>query len=292
MRQVNPDGPLVVAALRWTDLNAHVDPLTGQVDTDPRTSGASDADRCALEHALRIAEAWGGRVLAVTAGPPDADAMLREALAVGAHAALRVDTPDTWHDVASDGSAVAAAIARAVHTRHGLPDLVLCGVHSVDRGTGAVSAFLAHVLGATQALGLLDVQAGAPGEPLRCVRRLDGGYREVLQVSAPAVLSVEPTHVRLRRASLPALLAAREAPIDVVGAGPTRDPRVTVDHAGPYRPRPRVLPPPASDNPRERLLALTGALVERTPPRVVVPENVAAAADELLAFLRQHGYLS
>jgi electron transfer flavoprotein beta subunit len=52
-----------------------------------------------------------------------------------------------------------------------------------------------------------------------------------------------------------------------------------------------VLPAPVGDDPRTRVLALTGALVEREPPRVVTPASAAEAADELLGFLRQHGYL-
>jgi electron transfer flavoprotein beta subunit len=39
------------------------------------------------------------------------------------------------------------------------------------------------------------------------------------------------------------------------------------------------------------VLALTGALTERTPPRVVRPASAADAADELLDFLRKHGFL-
>ena len=40
-----------------------------------------------------------------------------------------------------------------------------------------------------------------------------------------------------------------------------------------------------------RLLALTGALATRTPPRVLTPPTPAAAADALVAHLREHGYL-
>jgi electron transfer flavoprotein beta subunit len=40
----------------------------------------------------------------------------------------------------------------------------------------------------------------------------------------------------------------------------------------------------------ERLLALTGALAAPDPPRVVGPVDAAIAADELLEYLRRHGY--
>jgi electron transfer flavoprotein beta subunit len=52
-----------------------------------------------------------------------------------------------------------------------------------------------------------------------------------------------------------------------------------------------VLPPPEGEDPRLRLLALTGALVAHDPPTVVQPADAAEAADVLLAFLVRHGYL-
>jgi electron transfer flavoprotein beta subunit len=50
-----------------------------------------------------------------------------------------------------------------------------------------------------------------------------------------------------------------------------------------------VAPPEGST--RERLLALTGALVSHDPPRLVGPVDADGAVDELLDFLSRHGYL-
>jgi len=180
----------------------------------------------------------------------------------------------------------------------GRPDLVLCGDRSVDRGTGALPAYLAHELGASQALGLValteaDTRDDRPA--LLVDRRLDGGWRERLRVVLPAVCSVEGAGVRLRRAPLAGALAAADRPVPVdrslaVAAAPGSGP----SHVGaprPYRPRTRVLPAPHDADPRLRLLALTGALVAHDPPAVVHPDDAAEAADVLLAFLVRHGYL-
>ncbi len=40
----------------------------------------------------------------------------------------------------------------------------------------------------------------------------------------------------------------------------------------------------------DRLLALTGALLERTPPVPVRPGSPAEAVDVLLGYLSRHGY--
>jgi electron transfer flavoprotein beta subunit len=128
------------------------------------------------------------------------------------------------------------------------------------------------------------------GEDLIAERRLDYGRRERMRVPLPAVCSVEGAGVRLRRASLPASLAAAGATIPLAEV-PVAASRVRVVRARPARPRPRHLPSPTG-SPRERLLALTGALLSHEPPVVVGPVGAAEAADELLDFLVRHGYLS
>ena len=196
--------------MKWVDRRPEVDPLTGAVHTDTRTSGPSDADEAALEWALRIGEAWSLEVVAVTAGPPVADSMLRDAVAAGAARAVRVDV-----DLLASSEDVAAALALA------LPDqvsVVVCGAWSIDRGSGSVPAYLAGRLDAAQALGLVKLSfADSTPRGLDAERRLDRGRRERLRVPVPAVVSVEGGSVRLRRAPLDGVLAARATEIDVRG---------------------------------------------------------------------------
>ena len=59
--------------------------------------------------------------------------------------------------------------------------------------------------------------------------------------------------------------------------------------ARPYRPRATKLPVPPKCGPRLRLIRLTGAHKECEPPRIVVTEDPAEAADELLGYLRYTG---
>jgi electron transfer flavoprotein beta subunit len=216
----------------------------------------------------------------VSVGGPGADAGLRAALAAGATRAVRVDTSG---ELTSE--AVAAALASVVDGS----TWVLCGDASADRGSGAVPAFLAAELDVAQALGLVDVAvtAATDGQPLDVTRRLDGGRREVLAVAAPAVLSVEGAVARLRRASLPAELAARTAPIEVV-PGPVGAEEHLADVA-PYRPRPRVVSAP-SGSALTRILQLTDAVTPTVPSRELVTLAPDAAAELILTTLREWGY--
>jgi len=174
---------VIVAALGWSWLDAEVDPLTGAVSASPRDRGAGRSDLAALEHALRLAERWQAQVVAATVGPGEADAMLRDALAAGATEALRVEpasrTPAPRPALLVGGQDAAAALATVLIQRYGVPDLVLCGDRSADRGTGSFPAFLAGALDAAQALGVVRIEPTDDGK-LRVHRRLDGGRREVL----------------------------------------------------------------------------------------------------------------
>jgi len=286
---------VIVAALGWSWLSAEVDPLTGSVGADPRDRGPSRSELAALEHALRLAQRWDALVVAATVGPAEADSMLRDALAVGAAEVLRVESAGGAAGpqpagLVGGGQDSAAALAAALRQRYGVPDLVLCGDRSADRGTGSFPAFLAAALNAAQVLGVVRMEP-EDGGLLRVHRRLDGGRREVLLVRRPAVVSVEAAGVRLRRAGLPASLASGRAAIPVARAPAAAARRIRVLGAHPYRPRPRELAAPSGTALR-RTLELTGALVERTPPTVLGPLSPGQAADELLGYLRRHGYLT
>jgi electron transfer flavoprotein beta subunit len=277
---------VVAVALKCVDLRPEVDPLAGTVRHDRRNSGFSLADAAALEWALRLGEAWRLPVAAITAGPPEAEIVLREAAAVGARQLVRVP---------AEAGAPSESVARALASRLRIAVVVCCGDYSADRGSGSVPAFLAGHLDAAQALGLTGLVSGERGD-LVAQRRLDGGRRERLRLTAPAVISVEPGAARLRRASLSGLMSARQAVIETAEdeaarPGPAASRRgVHVLRTVPYRPRPKTLPSPPGASPRDRLQALTGALSERTPPRVVraSPEE---AADELIRYLKDQGYL-
>jgi electron transfer flavoprotein beta subunit len=277
---------LVVALVRCADLRAEVDPLTGAVSRDPRTAALPASDAAALEQALRIAEAWGARVLVLSAGGPECDGPLREALALGCEVRRVVLRQSYVDELAADEQTLAKALVTALGSDR--PDLVVCADRSADRGTGALPAFVAHELGAVQALGLVSL--AVDGSTLLAERRLDQGRREQIRVPLPAVCSVEAAGVRLRRAALPASLAAAGAAVPAVEAAVPAS-TVRVLQLRPTRPRPRQMPAP-SGSPRERLLALTGALLSHQPPTVVGPVGAAEAADVLLEFLARHGYLA
>ena len=243
---------------------------------DVPASGLSAADEAAIEMALRHGAALRTSVIAVTVGGQQCDQGLRVAMACGVKTAIRVDAPDEM-----DSVAVAAALSPVVaHSA-----AVWCGDYSSDRGTGSVPAFLAAQLHRQQALGLIGVELT---EPLRVIRRLDGGRREVLRVTGPVVLSVEGSIARLRRAPLRPALAAQSA--EVLPYGTQVVPRGNTSLVvRPYRPRARVLPPPTGDT-LDRLRTLTDAS-SAPQPGETIEASPAEAARRIIEVLTDWGYL-
>ena len=102
----------------------------------------NEPDAYALEAALRLREAHGGEVIAVSAGPSRVAQVLREALARGADRALHVEDEGLAR---ADASVVAEALAAAIGPESA--DLVLTGLQSDDMGFGQTGVILAERLG-------------------------------------------------------------------------------------------------------------------------------------------------
>ncbi|MEZ5239830.1 MAG: mycofactocin-associated electron transfer flavoprotein beta subunit [Microthrixaceae bacterium] len=273
----------VVACVKWVDLRPETDPSTGLPEPSRHSWGFSEADRAAVEVALRLGAEEDLEVVVVCAGPLDARPGLAELAASGASRAVLLEHgPETGPG--TSGVVLAGLLGpRKLNAR-----MVVCGDISTGRGSGSVPAVLAHHLGFAQALGLLEVSRHGSG--IRAVRRLDGARREVLEVKGPVVLSVEGSVARLRRAPLSARTGSGTEAVEVVRASPhhspTRPARVV-----PWRPPPRAVPAPAGEEAFARVVSLTGALSERTPPRTVEAEP-RRAAELLLEQLSGWGYLA
>ena len=311
----------VVACLKWIDRR----PVGDGVVADERFSGMSPADEAALEWALRAGSMWGCEVVAVTVGRQSADLVLRAALAAGASRGIRVDDANLGSSpdgAGPDSSTVARAIAGLTAAVTG-DAVVWCGDYSLDRGTGSVPAFIAAELGVPQLLGLVELTIGStPGEVM-ALRRLDGGRRERLRtgvgsspqssrpsdvragltgaevssgavVPSGAVVSVEGSTARLRRAGLAAVMRARQAEIEVIvpTGGGDRSDEVPARTVRPFRPRPRVLPAPVGASTLDRVRALTDtAAAPGSSAGETVVLSAPDAARRILDALRGWGYL-
>ena len=265
---IGRDAVTVAVCLKW---------VTPVGRDDDRFAGVSAADQAALESALVWAERAGTAVTVLTVGPVGAERALRDALACGATRAVRID---------ADSTASSIEVARVVAPHVAEASLVWCGDYSLDRGSGSFPAHLADTLGVDQALGLVDLDL-TNTDRIRAVRRLDGGRREILSIAPRAVVSVEGSVARLRRAPLRALLATNDASIEVKSASLVGEETALV----PFRPRARVLPAPVGSSALDRVRTLTdaGGSPSRSETVELAPDD---AADRILSALREWGYLT
>jgi electron transfer flavoprotein beta subunit len=252
---------------------------------DERYGELSYADQAALEFALLTGAHFSQPVRAVTAGPPEADKILREAVAVGVNEVCRVDV-----DVDISSALVAQSLLDVVQDCL----LIWCGDYSSDRGSGSVPAFLAAELEFSQALGLISVDIPtSTTAPLQARRRLDAGRREVLEVHGPAVISVEGSAARLRRASLRATMAASNAVIATRHAPDSIhqvNEIVTAPAVAPFRPRPRVVEAPQGQTALDRVRQVTDTASAKAHGETVELEP-DQAAERIMSALRLWNYL-
>lgn len=169
-------------------------------------------DEVALEQAVRLKEqGLASRVTAVTCGAPIARDVLRTALAMGADAAILVDTPDALDPLDPLREArLFSALAQQENA-----GLVLCGKQAIDDDLGATGPMLAALLDWPQAVAVnrLALEAGE----LHVSTDADVGS-EQLALSLPAVLSVDLRLCDPRNISLPAMMRAKKASITTVAA--------------------------------------------------------------------------
>ncbi len=168
----------------------------------------SPHEECGVEEAVRIVEAGGGEVVALTLGSAEAEEQLRDCMAIGADRGILLKTDGTeW-----DAQATAAAIVDAARAE-GPFDLLLFGNESADAGNYQVGIRVAYALGLPVVTGLKKIELG---EGRARVERDAGGARDVYEVPLPAVLTVLEGLNLPRYPSVPGRLRAKSKPVTVV----------------------------------------------------------------------------
>jgi electron transfer flavoprotein alpha subunit len=179
----------------------------GTIDRAAAKPITNPADLHAIEAAVELAD----DVIALSMGPPNAEAALREAMAAGAGRALllcdhALAGSDTW--------ATANALAAGIRWIGGA-DLVLCGISAMDGETGQVGPSVAQRLGWPQATGCeaLAIEEGA----LIARRVVEGGF-EQLRLPLPAVVTISETGFAPRYPTLPSRRRAAAAEVQRLSA--------------------------------------------------------------------------
>jgi electron transfer flavoprotein beta subunit len=170
----------------------------------------SPNDEYALEEGLRLREAQGGRVTAVSLGGDEALTVLRKGLAMGADEALLIkdDRKETY-----DGLRVARILAAAVKARLADADLLLFGRLSVGADNAQVPAMTAELLGWPQATVVTKLLI--EGRNGTAQREIEGAIEKVV-FTLPAVVSAQKGLNEPRYETLKGIMAAKKKIVPVV----------------------------------------------------------------------------
>ena len=154
----------------------------GTLDRASMATITNPDDLNALEAALKLKDATGCKVLVVTMGPPPAEGMLRELIAMGADEGYLVSAREFG---GSDTYATSQILAAALDTI-GLDDddIVFCGRQAIDGDTAQVGPQIAEKLHLPQITYAADVKK--EGDTLTVKRMLEDGYICLLYTSDAA----------------------------------------------------------------------------------------------------------
>ena len=143
-------------------------------------------DMYAIEEALRLKEKFGGKVTAISLGPPQSINALKEAVGMGADEAIQLSDRIF---AGSDSWATAYTLALAIK-KLGEFNIILCGKQAIDGDTGQVGPGIASQLGITQLTYVFKIITLDPEAGTIIVERLLEEGREIVEAKLPALLTV------------------------------------------------------------------------------------------------------
>lgn len=168
-------------------------------------------DKHALEEALRLKESVGGEVIIISMGPPQAEAVLREGMAMGADRAILLSDPAF---AGADTLATAYTLSRALRII-GEFDLIMCGLQAIDGDTAQVGPQLAEFLDIPQVTYARKVELDE--KTITVERSVEQGV-EVIQCQLPALVTAISELNKPRYPRVSGVMSAFVKDVEIWGA--------------------------------------------------------------------------
>ena len=156
----------------------------GTMDRAAMATITNHDDLAAVEAALRLKDATGCKVVVVSMGPPPAEGMLRELLAMGCDEAVLVSAREFGGSDTYATSQILAAAIKKVGVDE--DDIVFCGRQAIDGDTAQVGPQIAEKLHLPQVTYAADIQKD--GDTITVKRMLEDGYMTI-KVKTPCLIT-------------------------------------------------------------------------------------------------------
>ena len=200
---------ILVGYKRVVDYNVRIQvkPDGSGVVTDGVKLSANPFDEIALEEALRLRDKGiATEVVVATIAPADAQAHLRNGLAMGANRAVHVVA-----DRPIQSLTAARTFLKLIEKEQ--PDLVILGKQAIDDDANQTGQMLATLWGRPQATFASKVEV-ADGKAT-VTREVDAGL-ETLEVDLPAVVTTDLRLNEPRFIKLPDIMKAKSKPLETI----------------------------------------------------------------------------
>jgi len=195
------------------------------VDTSRFSFDINEADNYAVEEAVQIKENHGGEVSVLSIGPQSSEVTIRMALAKGGDDAIRVEDSRIFEH---DPLAVAKVLSAAVKDQD--YKLILTGCMANDDGNMSVGVAMAEELGIPHASMVKQVEVLDEGK-VRAYRELEGGVMEVVELTLPAVLTIQTGINEPRYAPIKGIRQAKKKELKVMSLDDLGLPAEQVDES-------------------------------------------------------------
>lgn len=185
-------------------------------------------DKNAVEAALTLKDNTGCEVVVVTMGPPPAEGMLRELIAMGADRGVLVSGREFG---GSDTFATSQILAAAIK-KIGLDadDIVLCGRQAIDGDTAQVGSQIAEKLNIPQVSYAADIKV--EGTKVTVKRMLEDGHMTI-ETQTPCLITCIKELNEPRYMSVGGIFDCYKKPVDVYDYNTLKDdPLIEVDTIG------------------------------------------------------------
>ena len=175
-------------------------------------------DLNAVEAALSLKDQLGCKVIAFTMGPPPAEGMLRELMAMGADEGILVSAREFG---GSDTFATSQILAAAIK-KYGVDadDVVFCGRQAIDGDTAQVGSQIAEKLNIPQVSYAADVKI--EGTTVTVKRALEDGYMTI-ETQTPCLLTCIKELNEPRYMSIKGIMGCYDKPIAVYDYNTLKD---------------------------------------------------------------------
>lgn len=190
-----------------------INPKTNTLDRRSAPAILNPYDAHAVQAAVKIREETGGTISVLSMGPPQAVAIIKKSIEIGADRGYLIsDRAFAGADTLATSYALSKALQKIANEEP--IDLVICGKHAIDGDTGQVGPGIARRLDIPPLTNVIEVSEVNKAEKTVLIKRKQISGYELIQTQLPCLLTVEKEINSILYSPLPNMLrAARYEPV-------------------------------------------------------------------------------